>query len=191
MTTLLLPEFREFASIPRLSREMIVTEKIDGTNGAVAVLEDGTVVAGSRTRWIVPLADNFGFAAWVEAHRDELRDGLGPGVHFGEWWGSGIQRGYGLTNGERRWSLFNVSRWHTSGEKFKGRPVCCSVVPVLYRGPFSTQRVDQVLAELASDGSSAAPGFAKPEGVVVYHVAGNLLFKKTLEKDDAHKGAVR
>ena len=46
---------------------MIVTEKIDGTNGVVLVQEDGTVVAGSRSRWIVPLADNFGFAAWVAA----------------------------------------------------------------------------------------------------------------------------
>jgi hypothetical protein len=63
------------------------------------------------------------------------------------------------------------------------------VVPILYRGPFSTQQVDQLLAGLEHDGSSAAPGFMKPEGVVVYHVAGNLMFKKTLDKNDGHKGS--
>lgn len=183
-----LPDFREFASIPRLSREMIVTEKIDGTNGVVLVQEDGAVVAGSRTRWIVPLADNFGFAAWVEAHAAELREGLGVGVHFGEWWGSGVQRGYGLQNGEKRWSLFNVARWHESGDKFTGRPACCGVVPVLHRGPFDTVKVDECLAQLQQQGSAVVPGFAKPEGVVVFHVAGNLLFKKTLDKNDGHKG---
>jgi hypothetical protein len=79
----------------------------------------------SRSRWITPDDDNFGFAAWVEANRDELLT-LGPGRHFGEWWGSGIQRGYGLPKGEKRFSLFNVSRWGES------RPACCHVVPVLY-----------------------------------------------------------
>lgn len=181
------PEFREFASIPRLSRDMIVTEKIDGTNGVVLVQDDGTVVAGSRSRWIVPLADNFGFAAWVQAHEDDLRAGLGVGTHYGEWWGSGIQRGYGLTKGEKRFSLFNVARWHEDGAKFEGRPACCGVVPILYRGPFATDQVDAILNGLAHDGSAASPGFMKPEGVVVFHVAGNLMFKKTIERDSQGK----
>ena len=34
---------------------------------------------------------------------------LVPGRHFGEWWGSGIQRGYGLD--EKTFSLFNAYRW--------------------------------------------------------------------------------
>ena len=188
-----LPEFREFASIPRLSREMIVTEKIDGTNGVVLVQEDGTVVAGSRSRWIVPLADNFGFAKWVEDHAAELRSGLGFGTHFGEWWGSGIQRGYGLTKGEKRWSLFNVGRWIVREEdrtdaKQGVLPGCCSLVPVLYRGLFDTAKVDECLALLSTSGSAVVPGFAKPEGVVVFHVSGNLMFKKTIEKDEERKG---
>ena len=49
-----------------------------------------------------------------------------------------------------------------------------------------------VLAGCASSGRSvAAPGFMKPEGVVVFHTAGNLGFKKTLEKDEVPKGQVR
>src|SRR5687768_16084610 len=98
-------EFRPFGKIARLNRDVVVTEKIDGANALVAVGEDGTVRAGSRTRWIAPGDDNFAFAAWVDKNIDALR-GLGPGFHYGEWWGAGIQRRYGLT--EKRFSLFNV-----------------------------------------------------------------------------------
>ena len=101
-------EFHAFRKITRLHRECIATEKIDGTNGLVWVGDDGTVRAGSRSRWITPEADNFGFARWVAEHAEELR-ALGIGYHYGEWWGAGIQRRYGLDH--KRFSLFNVSLW--------------------------------------------------------------------------------
>lgn len=185
------PEFKEFASIARLSREMIVTEKIDGTNAQVHITEDGLIFAGSRSRWIWPEMDNFGFAAWVRDHAEELK-ALGPGSHYGEWWGSGIQRGYGLPKGEKRFSLFNVARWADERDREKypaERPACCGVVPVLAREPFTTARVDELLESLAKYGSLAAPGFLKPEGVVVFHIASGQLFKKTLDKNDGHKSA--
>ena len=172
-------EFEAFPKMPRLSREIIITEKIDGTNAQVFIADDGTILAGSRTRWITPADDNFGFAAWVEEYADELRS-LGPGRHFGEWWGAGIQRGYGIA--DKRFSLFNVSRWEID------RPRCCGVVPVLYRGDFTTAAVDDAIAELRKNGSMAAPGFMNPEGVVVFHLAGNVGFKKTLDKDEVPKG---
>lgn len=173
-------QFEAFPKMPRLSREIIITEKIDGTNAQIYITEDGQMLTGSRTRWITPTDDNFGFAAWVHENRDVLLQ-LGPGRHFGEWWGAGIQRKYGLS--EKRFSLFNVARW--SGDD---RPSCCHVVPVLWRGLFSTEAIDAALADLALNGSRAAPGFMKPEGIVVYHTAGNFGFKKTIEKDDQPKG---
>jgi hypothetical protein len=172
-------EFVEFPKLPRLSREIIVTEKIDGTNAQVCITEDGGFYVGSRTRWITPEADNFGFAAWAYAHRDELME-LGPGSHFGEWWGAGIQRRYGLT--EKRWSLFNTARWS------EARPACCHVVPVLYAGQFDTDAIEAALSHLRLNGSVAAPGFMNPEGVVVYHTAGRVGFKKTIHKDEVPKG---
>lgn len=193
-------EFQEFPKMARLARDMIVTEKIDGMNAQVFIAEDGTILAGSRSRWISPADDNFGFAAWVEEHRDELLT-LGPGRHFGEWWGRGIQRGYGLQ--ARRFSLFNSTRWAAHDEdvqpipsldpraevKMQQRPPkCCDVVPVLIRGPFRTDAVDAALRLLRERGSYAAPGFMKPEGVVVFHTAGNVGFKKTVEKDEVPKG---
>lgn len=175
------PTFTEFVKIYRLSRDMIVTEKLDGTNASITIDLDGQIRAGSRNRYITPKDDNFGFARWVEEHAEELQL-LGPGQHFGEWWGRGIQRGYGLA--EKRFSLFNVTRWGDPAT----RPACVGVVPVLHTGLFDTGEVDRVLANLAREGSAAAPGFPQPEGVVVFHVPSGALFKKTLDKNDGHKG---
>lgn len=176
-----MPEFNAFEKIPRLVREVVVTEKIDGTNAQVFIGEDGVVLAGSRNRWITPEDDNFGFARWVKDNEEELKTGLGIGAHYGEWWGAGIQRRYGLA--EKRFSLFNVARWIEGA-----RPACCHVVPVLYRGPFDTVAIDSVVASLAQTGSRAAPGFMKPEGVVIFHTAARVLFKRTIEKDAEPKG---
>ena len=187
-------DFREFGKIPRLSRECVITEKIDGTNAQIYIGDDGEFLTGSRTRWITPEDDNFGFSKWAHAHKDELLT-LGPGHHFGEWWGVGIQRGYGLS--ERRFSLFNTSRWSQPGaiatfdvgDLRVEAPACCHVVPVLSAAVFSTEVVSAVISQLKLTGSIAAPGFANPEGVVVYHTAGGHYYKKTCEHDDEPKNA--
>lgn len=173
------PEFQPFPKIGRLFRDMVVTEKIDGTNACVLVNADLDVYAQSRKRLITPADDNYGFAAWVAEHSGELRQ-LGPGHHFGEWWGRGIQRGYGLD--ERRFSLFNTARWEDE------RPACCHVVPVLERHTFNEASIYLALQRLRQQGSAAAPGFMQPEGVVVYHTANGTLFKALLENDDVPKG---
>lgn len=59
--------------------------------------------------------------------------------------------------------------------------------PKLYSGEFCTNQVRNILAKLEVLGSSAAPGFMKPEGIVVFHTAGNVGFKKTIEKDEIPK----
>lgn len=175
--------FVAFPKIPRLYREIVITEKIDGTNACVQVREDGTVRAGSRSRWITPADDNFGFAAWVFKHSEELRQ-LGPGTHYGEWWGGKIQRGYGRP--EKTFSLFNVAKW----EDPEVRPACCSVVPRLYTGPFIEDEIRYHLQTLRLYGSLAAPGYMNPEGIIVFHTASGHLYKVLLENDDKAKGEV-
>lgn len=193
-------EFQEFPKMPRLSRDIIITEKIDGTNAQLLITDSGEMLIGSRTRWITTQDDNYGFARWVEGNKQELLK-LGAGRHFGEWWGSGIQRGYGLQKGEKIFSLFNVGRWALYGaepkriltadpriEKYQEvLPEICSLVPELYRGQFDTQKIDAVLEDLKVNGSYASKGFMKPEGIVVFHIAGNVGFKKTIEKDETPK----
>lgn len=193
-------EFTEFEKISRLNRGVIVTEKIDGTNGQVHIrplgegdsLEMGydtqidvagvrcAIRAGSRNRWVLHLGsdDNNGFGRWVHANAHELA-ALGTGSHFGEWWGQGIQRKYGLT--EKRWSMFNVGRWNEAN-----MPKCCHVVPTIMEG-VGFDAVYESIALLAQSGSFAAPGFMKPEGVVAFHTHSRTLFKMTIEKDTEHK----
>jgi hypothetical protein len=43
------------------------------------------------------------------------------------------------------------------------------------------------LNDLKTNGSYASKGFMKPEGVVVFHTAGNVGFKKTIENDNVPK----
>lgn len=190
------PEFQAWPKIARLNRRIVITEKIDGTNSAVICTEDGGVYAQSRKRLITPgkSTDNFGFAAWVQEHADELFAGLGPGYHYGEWYGSGIQRGYGLEQGEKRFALFNVGRWNVLDEggcyvSSPDLPHCCEVVPTLYEGPFSQHDIDMCVEDLRVNGSLAVPRFMRPEGIVIWHTAARMLFKVTLEKDEKPKNS--
>ena len=175
--------FEAFDKIPRLRRGCIITEKLDGTNAQLCIPEDdGPMLIGSRNRWITPTDDNFGFARWATENEAALRL-LGPGRHYGEWWGAGIQRRYGLT--EKRFSLFNTSRWKDG--------IPCNLpnvatTPILYEGEFSDTAVADCLARLRDTGSVASPGFMQPEGIVVFHVASRSLYKVTLG-DDGHKEA--
>jgi hypothetical protein len=175
------PVFESFPKIPRLRRHCIISEKIDGTNAQICITPDGEIYAGSRNRWIDVNQDNAGFARWVEDHNDELISGLGPGTHYGEWWGQGINRRYGLN--EKRFSLFNSERWTD-----EVRPKCCHVVPVLYRGGFSDEAVQQALLYLRQSGSAAAPGWMNPEGVVVYMTSSSSMYKILLDNDELPKG---
>jgi hypothetical protein len=195
--------FTAWPKTPRLLRDCTITEKLDGTNAAVAVrraanLPDAqrgesigvrvgdewwAVFAQSRNRIITPGNDNAGFAGWVWSNAHALVEALGEGLHYGEWWGSKVGRKYGLDH--KRFSLFNTDKHVDLDEVIGGVPV--RPVPVLYRGPFSTVEVSTVLGELAIRGSVAAPGFADPEGLCVFHHASRQVFKVTLDKQDAGK----
>lgn len=178
------PNFVGFPKMARLFRDCVITEKIDGTNAQVYITPDGDIYAGSRNRWITPEDDNFGFARWVEENKQNLMN-LGPGRHFGEWFGQGIQRGYGLK--ERRFALFNTLRWIPHDCEPVGdlvpTPSCCGVVPILYGGPFSERAVHNTLQRLTERGSWAVPGFPNPEGIVIYMPAARVAFKYTADGD--------
>ncbi len=181
-------EFKEFPKIFRYSRDVVITEKLDGTNACVVIEDDnglvGRISAQSRTRIITPEDDNYGFAKWVQTNADVLKATLGVGYHYGEWWGQGIQRGYGMNR--KVFSLFNTHRWAS----LDNNDIGLSVVPTLWKGNMNEIyfRLEMELGRLEELGSAAAPGFMKPEGVVIFHTHGNFLLKKTFDKDDAGKG---
>lgn len=207
-------EFKPWPKTPRLNRGMVITEKIDGTNAAVHIArrtDEPTLVGGnlfwmqlsdadtvevdgvayavgaqSRKRLITPDQDNFGFARWVWESAEALVRALGEGTHYGEWWGSGIQRGYGLQKGEKRFSLFNVRRYAVEHDLSSVPGL--GLVPVLHEGPFDSAQVNRIVGMLGREGSFAAPGFADPEGVIVFHEAAGQVFKVTCKDDEAPKG---
>jgi hypothetical protein len=177
--------FTPFPKIARHNRTLVVTEKIDGTNAGIYIPEGADspdqVYASSRKRWITVDDDNFGFARFVQENADDLLT-LGPGMHFGEWYGSGIQRGYGLT--EKRFALFNSTRWQDGRQP---RPFCCGVVPILGTATVDALDVGKILELLRTEGSAAVPGFMRPEGIVLYHTASRTYSKITLENDGQPK----
>ena len=208
MTSLL--EFKGWPKTPRLNRDMIITEKIDGTNAAVIVkalsddlnltevLAEGdangkivdvngvTYVVGaqSRKRVVTPLSDNFGFASWVWLNAEALAGALGEGYHYGQWWGSGVQRGYGIQRGKKFFSLFNVHRYANIDFVGLGLPDV-ALVPVLYQGPFSTETINNVLIGLKRSGSYLADW--PSEGLVVFHSASGQIYKVLTENDEISK----
>lgn len=175
-------KYPAFPKIPRLSRDIVVTEKIDGTNGLIYIDKNNNIQAGSRNRWIIPADDNYGFAEWVERNKEDLLK-LGRGYHYGEWYGNGIQKGYGLK--EKRFALFNTYRWSDASV----RPSCCDVVPVLYTGEFNTNTIGMVLSDLEATGSRINPE-VEAEGIIIFHTASGHYYKKTIRNDEKAKGEV-
>ena len=212
--------FQPFPKMARLSRECVITEKIDGTNAQIFVWDmaqllevggklvdpssipwlkdqDGfRIAAGSRNKWLTleKNGDNYGFARWVFDNFEKLK-WLGQGRHFGEWWGAGIQRRYGQT--QKWFSLFNTARWIQQPVGVGDLSAAClnvgvpelRVVPTLYRGIFDTGFVEDTLELLRDFGSQAAPGFMDPEGIVIWHEAARVMFKKTIKDDEQPKSA--
>jgi hypothetical protein len=193
-------EFHKFDKIPRLRRDVVITEKLDGTNGQILVVgkslvEDWQIplwpfidanthylLAGSKNRWLdtTKNGDNYNFCRWVNAHKEELIT-LGEGRHFGEWWGQGIQRRYDMD--WKAFSLFNTGRWHYKNPA----PSCCNVVPVLAAGMLTDTLIETTMDDLGAGGSVASPGFMKPEGIVIFMTQARRLFKITLENDGVPK----
>jgi hypothetical protein len=182
--------FLAWPKIPRLENEIFhLTEKIDGTNAAIIIksknsLEQGVfshtpielsndygIWAQSRTRLIYPTDDNYGFAKWVADNHETLIQDLGEGYHFGEWWGKGINRNYGLT--ERKFSLFNPT---------KQSSICDNVPELGLSNSYPEACISDAVNLLIEKGSVASPGFMNPEGVIVYAEKAKSYWKVIINK---------
>ena len=202
-------EFVKYPKTARWASPFDITEKLDGTNAAVLIrtmtpeLEDDyhasvdepfrvlfnelgpeyAVAAQSRTRVITPDDDNYGFARWVFNNADTLVTDLGPGTHYGEWWGAKIQRAYGLTDGERYFSLFDRKRYSDDLYHGGAHTPGLTLVPLLNAGDeFSTEELEDSLQWLVENGSAVGTGFDRAEGVVVHFHHNGMRLKYILDK---------
>ena len=189
-------KFTPWPKIPRLHlARLAILEKIDGTNAAVRVgpdeevcplrvpIEYAVVGVQSRTQLITPDMDNFGFAAWAHGQL-YLAEVLGPGAHFGEWAGPGIQKNpLGLD--EKYFFLFEWFKWPLERllEAQKLVPNL-RVAPVLFEGDYGHYIIKRTFDDLARTGSHVVTHSASAEGIVIH--LGGTMFKMTF--DDNHKG---
>jgi hypothetical protein len=120
--------------------------------------------------------DNYGFGNFVLRNYPTLAR-LGYGRHFGEWFGQGIQRGYGLDT--KMFALFRVP----PGVDLTNFPLGnVTQVPVLgVYETFDTEQLANHLADLQINGSVMVRGWHAPEGIVAYHARSGQLFKYTVE----------
>lgn len=168
----------EFMPWPKIGRgdpfKVTITEKIDGTNGCIVIADGEIIAVQSRKRFITPgkHTDNYGFAGWVEIHKEELLL-LGDGHHYGEWAGEGIQ-GNPLKLEGKHFFLFDVFRWNPDNP---GRPECCDVVPMLYQGTLQPDTIANIMADLDAQEN-------EHEGIVVYYHAFRARTKHTFKHPD-------
>lgn len=175
------PKFESFPDIKKLgTAALFITQKIHGSNAQVYVFqkEDGSLdlAVGSRNRWIAPGNDNYGFAEMVYANKQAFIDSLGPGRHYGEWAGPGINSGEGLM--QKTFVLFD--HWKYPPER--PLPPNTVIVPVLYAGAFDLGKVEETMNDLKTNGSKLVPGYMRPEGVVV-NMKGQR-YKKVFEAEE-------
>jgi hypothetical protein len=158
---------------------MSITQKIHGSNAQIYIYKDENgntqVLCGSRSRWLTAEDDNYGFCRFVTEHREDFIEKLGEGRHFGEWAGPGINSGEGLS--DKRLCLFNWKRWLG-----KCLPPKTTIVPLLYNGPISLVAINEAMEELKEQVSFLAPGYMKPEGVVI-DIDGHL-YKNVFDNEE-------
>jgi hypothetical protein len=173
-------DFKSFNSIEYLDKLLMrITQKIHGSNSQIRIDETETgyfLRTGSRNRWIMPHDDNFGFSKFVYDNGEEFLR-LGPGTHYGEWAGPGINSGEGLT--QRTFFLFSHPDRYNGIEL----PPGVTFVPELYYGPADFQKIQEVMEALKTNGSYAVPGFRNPEGIVI-EIAGKR-YKKTFTPEES------
>jgi hypothetical protein len=71
--------------------------KLHGTNAAIQIKKDGSIIAQSRARILSSLDDNCGFATWVEKNSEELKKACPETIYFGEWCGNGIMNNVSIS----------------------------------------------------------------------------------------------
>jgi hypothetical protein len=212
-------EFQPWPKTPRFFRDIVITEKIDGTNAAVLIHEYPFGFHAEAQPWdgkivkIVLGPDNpetglpdHEYTVSAQS-RKRLITPTDDNAGFAQWvWDNadhlvatlGIGAHFGEWWGkgiQRQYGkdrrIFSLFNTSRWGDilAFDPDPHGLAVVPVLYEGPMSEDQIFITLDGLKTYGSEASPGYLNPEGIIIFHKAANSVFKVLLENDDLAKSA--
>lgn len=177
-------EFQKFNSIENIRKfNVTITQKLHGTNASIFIFRNEVtgeldLRTGKRTSFCTPEIDNAGFANFVYSNKAEIIEKLGEGNHYGEWVGPGVNSSEGLT-GEKRFVLFDVLKWQD-----KQLPHRVDVIPLLYSGRYSDEKLLEIMEDLKVNGSKYVKGFMRPEGVVIHILGTNIRFKNVFAAEE-------
>jgi len=178
-------KYPSFPSIERIENiRCFINEKIDGTNGMIEITKDA-LRFGSRNTYLSSKEDNHGFYKFCKEYitypvSDIIIRRLYPNNPptypvriYGEWFGKGIQRTYGLK--ARYFMPFNP--YHADALTYCGVPYI--VYPAeLYSGKFSVSQLELCMDDLKLRGSKVIEDYMNPEGVVIYFPKYNFSLKR-------------
>lgn len=110
--------------------------KLHGTNSAIQLHKDGTVLSQSRTQIISPTNDNAGFAKWVESNKEiwqqialSLPEDM---IIWGEWAGQSIQKGVAISDiGKKVFAIFAARPLKENDDRLIVDP---DVLEILFKG---------------------------------------------------------
>jgi hypothetical protein len=103
-----------------------------------------------------------------------IAEKLGEGYHYGEWYGTGIQKNPHKIDG-RRFALFNSNRWRDGRQE---RPDGFECVPILYEDVYTNTIIEETMQALRL--RSIAFSY-KAEGIVVWYHTTRRYEKFTFE----------
>lgn len=189
--------------VDKVMGNVIVTEKIDGTNACIVFQDDGYMFTQSRNRIITPDQDNQGFAKWAYRNQKNLFYIFGPGRHYGEWWGKKIGRTYNMQHNV--FSVFNNGRFYrTDGNDMDSMSTRAqegplfdqvSAVPLIYTGVYGSEQMVEKVFEFETGKSKAAAEFGvefyDPEGVCYYFRNFDRVAKLVFAHPGKHKWEVK
>jgi ATP-dependent RNA circularization protein (DNA/RNA ligase family) len=149
---------------------VIVTEKLDGSCCAVAMLADGKVVALTRAGYLAtssPYPMHHTFDKWVSHRRGAFSSALAPGVRMvGEW--IAVAHGTIYTPVKQPFIPFDVMRGKTRMSHDEARQIMASAdldgVAVIHDG--EALPIADALSRLGPNGRYHAISSDMPEGAV-------------------------
>ena len=211
-------EFEAWPKTPRLNRDIVITEKIDGTNSAIQIIkltEENSFEVDEDLRQFTNDTDNAKVTAFyfvdgeqyaviAQSRNRIITPGKGTdNAGFAGWVrvnGPSLvaDLGEGIHYGE--WWGQSIQHGYGMDRKVFSlfnthhwgaanfKTENLRVVPVLYAGPFSQNEINKVLEDLNKFGSYARAFHPKPEGIIIYHTAAKQVFKVLCENDEIPKG---